>query len=177
MLRQRREERVSRILNEHAAPSTADRARPRDPVVPGSGEDDRNRPMAVGDGRAAEEHVDRRPDAVLVSTARDDRVAGAHGQMEAGGRDVDAPRQELLATASLDRGQWTGAGEDLSEPAFAGRGQVENDANCGVEILRQPVGEGRQRLDASRGCAHDDEGGSPLVHDAPCFRWRRRETD
>ena len=130
MLRQRREERVSRILYEDTAPTTADRARPRDPVVPGPGEHDRNCPMAVGDGRAAEEHVDRRPDAVLVRTARDDRVGGVHGQMEAGGRDVDAPGQELLAAASLDCRQGTGAGEDRSEPAFDGRGQVENDANC-----------------------------------------------
>jgi hypothetical protein len=41
---------------------------------------------------------------------------------------------------------------------------MEDDADGGVEICREPAGERRQRLDASRGRAHDDHGRGPLVH-------------
>jgi hypothetical protein len=56
------------------------------------------------------------------------------------------------------------AGENVGEAALGSGRQVKDDADRCVEILGQSAHECRQRFDASRGRAHDDEGRRPLVH-------------
>lgn len=164
--RHAREERVIRRLDDDAAAPAADRARACHAVVPRAGEDDRDRPSPVCERRAAEQHVDRRSEAVLVRASHHHGVSTPDDQVTVRRRDVDTSTRERLAVARLDRGQRAGARDDLRQPALRIRGQVKDDAHGCVEILGQSARECRQRLDASRGRAHDDHRRRRLVH--PC---------
>lgn len=90
--------------------------------------------------------------------------AAGHYEVPIRRRDVDPTALEPLAASRLECGQRAGARDDVREPALGTRMQVEDDADGRVEILGQPVGERRERLDTSRGRSHDDQVRRRLVH-------------
>lgn len=70
------------------------------------------------------------------------------------------PRNEFACRVRRDGRERPGAGQDLGRPALHARGKVEHDADRGVEILPQPVGQSRQRLDANGGRVGRRSGGT-----------------
>ena len=161
-----RELSVFGILDEHAAAAVADGARSRDAVVPGTGENDCDCSPAVRARGAAEEHVDRRTQPVLVRAAHHQYAPVAYRQMVVGRGDVHVAGGQVLAAARLDRRERAGAGQDPGEPTLDLRLQVDDDADRSVEVFGQALHERHQRLDAACGRADDDHTGGRLVH--PC---------
>ena len=98
-------------------------------------------------GQRAEHRVRRGAHAVLLRAAAELDPVGADQQVVVGGRDVDRARLAAARRARRARpSSAAGAVEDRREQAAAGRRDVQDDADRGVEVRGQRADEPRAAL-------------------------------
>jgi hypothetical protein len=116
-LRHRREQRVSRVLDDGDAAELLDRPQARRPIIEVAGEDDADGTRAEHLRGGAEQRIDGRPEPVFLRSLGRAQVARLDDQMVIGRRDVDTSRLEPFAPAGAEGAQRPPSIEDLVQHA------------------------------------------------------------